>query len=202
MFIFSPMYLYIRIGVSRGKSFAFLPGLHHFPLEEGVMMLIQLSTLLVLLVLVPHTATSTPKRQNWYKDPFFQISDAIPECPKPAGPFVTEEQRIADAHHRGERGTSCWLAGKCDRPTSYDYDRDIAKAFREALGKNNPFSKNSTLWVTIQGRYVFIEGCVDDKSLSAKIEHFASALPYVQIAVAHVRSDPKAEPPYVLIDDP
>ncbi len=160
--------------------------------------------LLILFVVLtsPTLAQSGSKRQNWYKDPFFQISRAIPDCPKPAGPYVTEEQRMADAHHRGERGTSCWLAGKCKRPTSYYYDQDIAKAFKASLDKHNPFSQNSTLWVTIQGRYVFIEGCVADKSISAKIEHFAFALPYVQIAVAHVRSDPKAKPPYVLFDSP
>ena len=119
----------------------------------------------------------------------------------PAGPFVTESERLTNAHHRAEQGTSCWLAGKCDRPTSYYYDKDIAKAFKEALSKDYSF-KDSTLWVTVQGRVVFIEGCVREKSMSAKLEHFAFRLPYVDIAVAHVRSNPTDEPPYILFDNP
>ena len=155
--------------------------------------------LLTAVILIPFPGRSETKRQNWYHDPFFQISHAIPNCPRPAGPFVTEEQKQAEAHHRAERGTSCWLEGKCDRPTSYDYDQDIATAMKEALAKDNPFS-DSTLWVTVQGRFVFIEGCVNDKDMARAIERFASALPYVQIAVARVRSSPDIEPPYTVME--
>jgi BON domain len=156
---------------------------------------------MLIILFIPGWAQSGSNRQNWYHDPFFQISNAIPSCPKPAGPFVTEAERLTNAHHRAEQGTSCWLAGKCDRPTSYDYDQDIAKAFKQALKKENSF-KDSTLWVTVQGRVVFIEGCVKEKGMSSKLERFASRLPYVDIAVAHVRADPTEEVPYVLFDDP
>ena len=170
------------------------------PLEEKQKRYLFFIMLLALLA-CPCQTEAASQRQNWYHDPFFQISDAISDCPKPAGPFVTESERLTNAHHRAERGTSCWLAGKCDRPSSYDYDQDIAKAFKEALSKDYSF-KDSTLWVTVQGRVVFIEGCVREKSMSAKLEHFASRLPYVDIAVAHVRSNPTDEPPYILFDGP
>ncbi len=153
---------------------------------------------LLLLTTLPSpslTAQTNSNRQNWFHDPFFQISDAIPNCPMPAGPFVTVQERTAEAHHRAERGTTCWLAGKCDRPSSYDYDKDIASAIKSALNANNPFHE-STLWVTVQGRVVYIEGCVGDRTMAAKLETFVMKLPFVEIAVAKVRSDPSAQPPY------
>jgi hypothetical protein len=145
----------------------------------------------------PCQAQTDSELQNWFHDPFFQISGAIPDCPMPAGPFTTEVQRTAEAHHRAERGTTCWLEGKCDRPSSYDYDQDIASAFKNALSADNPF-KDSTLWVTVQGRVVFIEGCADDHSLTAKLEKFAMTLPFVEVAVAKIRYDPSAQPPYTI----
>ena len=27
--------------------------------------------------------------QNWFNDPFFRISSGVPDCPLPAGPFVS-----------------------------------------------------------------------------------------------------------------
>lgn len=156
--------------------------------------------LLVAVFASPCPAQSNDShRENWFHDPFFQISNTVPDCPMPAGPFVTAVQRTAEAHHRGERGTSCWLEGKCDRPTSYAYDQDIADAFKNGLGADNPF-KDSTLWVTVQGRSVFIEGCAEDRSLAPRIEAYAMKLPYVQVAVAKVRTNPSSPPPYPLLN--
>jgi hypothetical protein len=134
---------------------------------------------------------------NWFDDPFFRISSAVPDCPMPAGPFVTESDRRAQAHRRAEKGTTCWLAGECDRPSAYAYDRDIATAFQAAMRDPRAFSDTS-LWVTIQGRVVYIEGCVARQSQAAELEAFARALPHVQQAIAIVRSDPSAPPPYRL----
>jgi hypothetical protein len=159
------------------------------------------SLLLSVALALSCQAQDTAKRQNWFHDPFFQISTAVPNCPMPVGPFVTEEQRFIDAHHRAERGTSCWLEGKCDRPNSYAYDQDIADAFKAELSKHNPFTE-STLWVTVQGRAVYIEGCAPDKSIVARLEAFARALPYVEVAVAKVRFDPSAVPPYPSLEQP
>src|SRR5690554_6479593 len=48
-----------------------------------------------------------PELRNWFDDPFFQISSAIPDCPEPAGPFITEAERRAESHRRAEKGTTC-----------------------------------------------------------------------------------------------
>ena len=135
--------------------------------------------------------------RNWFDDPFFQISAAVPGCPLPAGPFITENQKRVEAHHRAERGTTCWLTKECDRPNSYAYDADIATAFQAAVRQRNPFP-DTTLWVTVQGRVVYIEGCVLRESQVAGLEAFARALPYVQQAIAIVRTEPSARVPYKL----
>jgi len=158
-------------------------------------------SILVFVVLIPPLAQTEENRQNWFHDPFFQISDTIANCPKPIGPFVTEDQRLTDAHHRAERGTTCWLVGKCDRPNSYAYDQDIAAAFKVELQKNNPFTE-STLWVTVQGRVVYIEGCSSENGIVRRLEDFARALPYVEIAVAKVRTDATSVPPYPVLPEP
>ncbi|HBG19335.1 MAG TPA: transporter [Desulfobulbaceae bacterium] len=140
-------------------------------------------------------------RQNWFNDPFFQISKAVADCPTPVGPFATEKERLANAHHRAERGTTCWLVGKCDRPNSYNYDQDIAEAFKAKLQESNPFADSTTLWVTVQGRVVYIEGCTAEQGVVRELEKYAMTLPYVEIAVAHVRTDPAGPPPYGVMND-
>ncbi len=117
-------------------------------------------------------ALADEELRNWFDDPFFQISAALPDCPLPAGPFITEAQKRAEAHHRAERGTTCWLVRECDRPNSYAYDADIAAAFQAAMHERNPFP-DTTLWVTAQGRVLYIEGCVARESQVAELESFA-----------------------------
>ena len=133
--------------------------------------------------------------QNWFKDPFFQVTTAIANCPVPAGPYVSETERRVQAHRRAEKGTTCWLAKECDRPNAYAYDQDIAAAFQTAWRERGP-ARDSTLWVTVQGRVLYIEGCAAEPSAVAAVEAFARALPHVQQAIALVRTDPSARPPY------
>jgi hypothetical protein len=152
------------------------------------------------VVATPCLAQVPTDRQNWFDDPFFQISASVADCPLPAGPFVTEAERRLEAHHRAERGTTCWLAGQCDRPNSYAYDHDIALAFRKALAERDALS-NSSLWITVQGRVVYIEGCVTRDAMAVELEALARTLPNVQQAIAIVRTDPTARPPYKLRSD-
>jgi hypothetical protein len=99
-------------------------------------------------------AQDTAQRKHWFDDPFFAISNDAPDCPVPLGPLLTGAERRTQAHHRAERGTSCWLAGQCDRPNAYAYDHDIAQTLRDALSRRAAIPKTS-LWVTVQRRIVF-----------------------------------------------
>ena len=133
--------------------------------------------------------------RNWFDDPFFQITAAVPDCPLPAGPFTDEADRRIQSHRRAEKGTTCWLAKECDRPNAYAYDADIASALSAAVRERHPFADTS-LWVTVQGRIVYIEGCVARPEQEAEIEAFVRDLPHVQRALAIVRSGASARVPY------
>lgn len=135
--------------------------------------------------------------RNWFDDPFFAITSAIADCPLPAGPFVGERDRQAQSHRRAEKGTTCWLAGEsgCERASAYAYDREIAEALRAQVRERGLFADTS-LWVTVQGRVVYIEGCAARGRTVAEVEAFARAVPQVQQAIAIVRVGAGARVPY------
>jgi hypothetical protein len=146
-------------------------------------------------------AQDVSQRRNWFDDPFFQVTSGIPRCPVPAGPRITETERRSQAHHRVERGTSCWLAGECERPNAYAYDQDIARNLKAALPAAQRLSRSS-LWVTVQRRIVFIEGCADRMSTASKLGALAKAVPDVQQVVLAVSLKPGSRPPYQLLSAP
>ena len=133
--------------------------------------------------------------RNWFGDPFFPLSHALPGCPAPAGPFITEAERRVQSHHRAEKGTSCWLAGECTRPNAYAYDRGIAAALRRAAPRERAFAATS-VWVTVQARVVYLEGCASRRTAAAELEAFARGMPHVQQAIAALRTDPREPVPY------
>jgi len=154
--------------------------------------------LLPLACLWLAAAAIAQQRRNWFDDPFFQIANAQPDCPLPRGPFITEAERRVQAHHRAEKGTSCWLAGRCERANFYAYDRDIAAALRAALPQQAELLKGSSLWITVQGRVVYLEGCVPEVARAAALEAWARSLPRVQSAIALVLVDARLAPPYLI----
>jgi hypothetical protein len=158
--------------------------------------LLNLLCLAVALACEPATAQQQQLR-NWFDDPFFSITSAVPGCPEPAGPRVSSAERGAQSHRRAEKGTTCWLANEkdCERHTAYAYDQDIASAIRHAVRSGDPFP-HSSLWVTVQGRVVYVEGCSAGTTDPARIESFMRAVPHVQQAVAIIATDPTTPPPY------
>lgn len=139
-------------------------------------------------------------RSNLFNDPFFQVSSSLRDCPEPAGPRVTEAERMAQSHYRSERGTRCFLSGACDRPTAYAYDQDIAKAFQAALPRAGKL-EHSSLWVTVQRRFIFIEGCALQKSTTARLEKLGKKTPYVEQVLVFVSTRRGERPPYKLLND-
>jgi hypothetical protein len=121
--------------------------------------------------------TQEPLLMNPFNDPFVSATAGRP-CPPPLGPAYTEATRRAESHSRIERGTSCWLAGKCTEPNAYRYDAANAKAAVAAL-QAEPALATSAIWVTAQRRLIYLEGCVADAAQAAKAEALAKATPDV-----------------------
>src|SRR5262249_17475023 len=90
---------------------------------------------------------------NWFDDPFFKVRDVVADCPTPLGPLPTGEELQTQTHARSERGTRCWLEGRCTRPNSYLYDKDIADAVRKSFAASSAY-RTASLWVTVQRRIV------------------------------------------------
>ena len=142
-------------------------------------------------------ALAADELRNWFDDLCFQITSAVPDCPLPAGPYTDETDKRMQSHRRAEKGTTCWLARECDRPNAYAYDADIASEVSTAVRERHPFP-DTTLWVTVQGRVVYIEGCVSRASQEMEIEAFVRALAHVQRALAIVRTGAAGRVPYRL----
>jgi hypothetical protein len=58
--------------------------------------------------------------------------------------------------------------------------------------------QNTTLWVTVQGRVVYVEDCIENESQATAIEAFVRVLPNVQQAIAIVTANLGEKPPYKL----
>lgn len=137
---------------------------------------------------------------NRFDDPFDAVSSDIAGCPEPRGPRITAAEARVQAHHRAERGTSCWLKDECSEPNAYRYDAGIAAALRKAL-KSAAALHPSSLWITVQGRVVYLEGCVARADQPAALEGLARGLPNVLQALALVRVGPDGDLPYRRLPD-
>jgi len=144
---------------------------------------------------VDAAAAADTARKNWYNDPFFALSNSIAACPQPLGPLMTKAEAEDDAHYRVERGTTCWLAHKCTKPNSYLYDPDIAAAIRRQLQGDALFAGTS-IWITVQRRFVYAEGCAGAGFDSAALERRLAAIPDVEQVFVRVRSDSRGPLPY------
>ena len=155
--------------------------------------------LVCVLLLVARTGVAQeaggPLKQNWFDDPFFQVSAGLPACPMPEGPFYTAEERRVQTHSRLERGTSCWLAGKCTDSNAYRYDKPLAPKVRAAL-QAVPGVDRGSVWVMIQRRWGYLQGCVPNAALAKRLEHAARALPDVEAVVPDLMVGTRGKPTY------
>jgi hypothetical protein len=138
-------------------------------------------------------AEDPPVLKNWFNDPYFQVSDGIRNCPVPRGPYLTEAEKIAESHGRAERGTSCWMAGKCALPNAYLYDAAIAENIRQKLAGNSAIAEDS-LWITVSRRFVWVQGCVARESSRATLEALLRSVPDVDLVMVDVMQAPGGAP--------
>lgn len=158
---------------------------------------------LALLLCLPLSgqAQPSPEKKNWFEDPFFQVSAGLPDCPVPLGPLLSFEEQRKEAHWRAERGTSCWLAGQCRDSNAYRYDKDLAAPVATAL-KAVPGIESGSVWVVIQRRWVFLQGCVGTPELMRRLERAAQAVPEVETVVPMLQLGAGETPRYPTADKP
>ncbi len=100
---------------------------------------------------------------------------------------MTIAEANAEAHPRIERGTTCFMSGKCKEPNAYRYDAQIGAAakltFDVTVGKVPSFAHTS-VWLTVQRRFVFAHGCVSSKAQATHIEALLKSVPDVDYVSA------------------
>jgi hypothetical protein len=133
--------------------------------------------------------------RNPFNDPFIRATQGR-DCAAPLGPAYTETQRLQESHSRIERGTSCWLAGECGEPNAYRFDAAIARDVVAALRADAQLA-GSSVWVTSQRRFVYLEGCVTDAAQAARAEALAKGVSNVQL-VTPALALPGEPAPYAL----
>lgn len=156
-------------------------------------MIAKAASLLLCLAGLAHAQDAD--RRNWFEDPFFQVASGLPGCPVPEGPLLTFDEQRREAHWRAERGTSCWLAGKCRDSSAYRYDKTLAPQVQAAL-QVVPGVERASVWVVIQRRWVFLQGCVSSADLAARLEAAARAVPEVEAVVPTLDAGATETPSY------
>ncbi len=130
------------------------------------------SCALVHGVAAQNPATSA-ERRNWFDTPFEQAVGALPTCPRPLGPLITEDEMRRQAHGRIERGTSCWLAKKCEDSNAYRRDPEVQQRVLQAIRADARFA-GASVWVTTERHYVTLKGCVgsaaEQRALLARVQ--------------------------------
>lgn len=142
--------------------------------------------------------TPKPDKQNWFDDPFFQVASGMRNCPVPEGPLLTAEERRAQMHSRLERGTSCWLAGRCADSNAYRYDKPLAPKVRAALAAV-PGVQRASVWVVIQRRWVYLQGCVPSRAMGAALDRAARGVSDVEVVLPELMVGTRGRPPYAIV---
>lgn len=141
---------------------------------------------LALLVLAASsTAMAAEERGNFFNDPFLQVTDAIASCPPQKGPMITRAEMRAQSHSRIERGTSCYLSGRCRLPNSYLYDKEIIPRVRKAIVADGRFGDTS-IWVEGRRRWVWLEGCVRTSAQRRSLERLVRDIDDVEAVIDHL----------------
>ena len=160
---------------------------------------VALALLLTLLPVDTLRAADEGSLRNWFDDPFYQVRNGATSCATPLGPFSDEVEMRNQTHSRSERGTRCWLAGQCRLPNSYLYDADIAAAVRQRFDAASVL-RDASLWVTVQRRIVWIEGCVARSYKTGFLERVVRAVPDVELVIVNVHRGGDAPLPYLIRD--
>jgi osmotically-inducible protein OsmY len=127
----------------------------------------------LILVLAFFVVLSSPsraqERSNFFDDPFVQATSAMPGCPVPEGPLVTQDEVRAQAHVRSQHGGSCYRSGRCRLPNSYLYDKEIIPRVMLYLRQDGRFD-NTSVWLLGERRLVTLMGCVASREQAEAME--------------------------------
>ena len=156
-------------------------------------------TLAALFVLALPTAAQ--ERRNYFDDPMLQVTAALPGCPAPQPPGMTEEELRAEAHVRAQHGGSCYRAGRCRLPNSYLYDKEIIPRVAQYLRQDGRFD-DTTVWALGERRLVTLMGCVRSREQADAMERAVLLVDDVMGVINLLIADPADLPRYKVAAPP
>ena len=134
-------------------------------------------------------------RHNPFDDPFIVVTTGLATCPRAEAPLYTEEQIRNEAHDRSQRGTSCWLAGRCRLHNAYLYDKEIIPRVVKAVQADGRYPDTS-VWALGQRRWVWLKGCVSKPEQREALERLVRLIDDVEGVVNELMVGTGETPPY------
>ena len=122
------------------------------------------------------------ERANYFNDPFVKVTSGLADCTVPEAPSLTPDEVRVQSHLRSERGTRCYLSGRCRLPNSYLYDQEIISRVKKAIDVDGRFAGTS-VWAEGQRRWVTLKGCVRSKSQSEALVKLVRSIDDVEKVV-------------------
>ena len=153
----------------------------------------------LVLALGVASATAQDARRNPFEDPFAEVTSGIAACPRAEPPLLTEEQIRNEAHDRSQRGTSCWLAGRCRLHNAYLYDKEIIPRVVKAVHADGRYADTS-VWALGQRRWVWLKGCVSRPEQRDALERLVRLIDDVEGVVNELMVGTGGAPPYKTAD--
>ncbi|MEO7392149.1 MAG: BON domain-containing protein [Ramlibacter sp.] len=135
------------------------------------------------------------ERRNWFDDPFLPVTSALPGCPVPVPPGMTDEEVRAAGHVRAQHGTSCYRVGRCRLSNSYLYDKEIIPRVAQYIRMDGRFDDTS-VWVQGERRLVFLMGCVRTQQQANDMEATVILVDDVMGVINYLQVGAQAEPRY------
>ena len=147
------------------------------------------------LALACSGAAADAPRRNPFDDPFTAVTNGLAACPRAEPPLFTEEQIRNEAHDRAQRGTSCWLAGRCRLHNAYLYDQEIIPRVVKAVQADGRYGDTS-VWALGQRRWVWLKGCVSKPEQREGLERLVRLIDDVEGVVNELMVGAGGKPPY------
>ncbi len=122
------------------------------------------------------------ERANYFNDPLVKVTNGLAGCTVPEAPSLTPDEVRVQSHLRSERGTRCYLSGRCRLPNSYLYDQEIISRVKKAIDADGRFADTS-VWAEGQRRWVTLKGCVRSKSESEALVQLVRSIDDVEKVV-------------------
>ncbi len=142
---------------------------------------------LALILGVSTSGRADEPRQNYFDDPFVQLTHGIANCPTPAGPEITAAQMRSESHSRADRGGSCYRSGRCRLSNSYLYDKEIMPRVQLTVDSDGRFASRSSVWAEGQRRWVWLKGCVRSEKDAAELERIVRDIDDVEAVVNELK---------------